>query len=259
MLASPWFVRNWLWFGNPMYPFAGNLFPTPGWSEFNQLFFTYHAGMKGSLTAVLQAPIHMKILDLISLPFRLTFFPGDRAHGHPEDFGAWPIGAIWLVGLLFLVFYRNWDWRGRWHLIFGGFLYLVWAYTYRDTRFLLPALVVFAPVLAGVIEQLASRWRSVQGIVFVLLGYSLLYSTALTLIPPTYAPWWVISGVESEREYLASTSDFTCTECQAFFFLEKNAAPEDIVLLHGIEQTFYCPNPYIGADWFNTDPLITVH
>ncbi|HXK93758.1 MAG TPA: hypothetical protein PKV38_08760, partial [bacterium] len=72
LVGSPWYIKNIILLGNPVYPFARSLFPTPDWTEFNALFFQYHAGMKGNLTAILQAPFLDWVYDFLTLPFRVT-------------------------------------------------------------------------------------------------------------------------------------------------------------------------------------------
>lgn len=255
LVGCPWYIKNLILLGNPVYPFARGLFPTPDWTGFNALFFQYHAGLKGNLTAILQAPLFDRVYDFLTLPFRVTFYPGDMA-SHPDNFGSWPIGAVWLLLGPFLPLREKWTPRAAWHLAFSVFLYLLWAYTYRDTRFLLPGLAVAAPLMGLVVEELAAASRWTKYGVLLVVFYNILFTSASILLPTKNAPWWVMSGKVSREDYLENISDFTRGPCQAFRYLRDNTAPEQKVLLHGIEHPFYCPNDIIGADWFNTDPLI---
>ena len=302
VIASPWFVKNIVWVGNPVYPFAQSVFPTPHWTEFNTAFFSYHAGLKGSLTAVKQSPLGIQLLDFVTMPLRITFFPGDfrlvKRYGSwplgdltagngwrlwcppAEDFGTWPIGALWLILVPFVFLRRVWNDRFLFHVVSVFFLYLVWAYTYRDTRFLLPALAIASPVIAMVaMERIRERSWSYAPLLGVIL-YGICSTACLLLIPRTYMPWDVISGkfndesyienyrirttsepasnalVSNEERYLAIISDFTSVDYQAFQYLRENVPLNERVLLHGIDQPFYCSHSFIGADWFNTDPLL---
>jgi len=254
IVASPWYIKNYLLFGDPLFPFAGSVFPTPGWSEFNSLFFAYHAGLKGNLTAVSQLPLWGQIYDFISLPFRLIFFPGGQ--GHQEDFGSWPLGSIWLVLGIMLIFKRSWQPREIWYTLFAFFLYIVWAYTYRDTRFLLPSLAAATPVLAATGLNFMDTIRPVRWLFLLKILYSAAFTTGLLLIPVSYGPWWVVSGKVSEREYLTYYNDFTRDESQAAFWLRDNTQPSQKVLLHGVDRPYYFKNEYIAADFFDTDPLL---
>jgi hypothetical protein len=254
-VASPWFIKNWIVLGNPIYPFAHTLFPTPNWTEFNAFFFSYHAGIKGSLNAVQQLPLGYQILDFFTLPFRVTLFPGDQPT-HPETFGEWSTGAMWLLVIPFLFFKEKQSARRWLHVGFAFLLYLTWAYSYRETRFLLPVLAIAAPVAALALLPLIQSWRWNAFLLIVFVFYGQCEMGYRLYIPGTYAPWWVVSGRISQEEYLTEWNDSIRVSSQAFQWLRENTSTQDTVLLHGIDRTFYCPNPYIGGDWFNTDPLI---
>lgn len=142
------------------------------------------------------------------------------------------------------------------HLIAGLFLYVVWAYTYRDSRFLLPCMAVMAPLFAVVVEEIVLDRPWTKWCFFAPIFYGLLFTSSVILLPTKNAPWWVVSGTISEDDYLEHVCDFTRNPNQAFRWLKENTRPDEKVLLHGIEHPFYCPNDFAGADWFNTDPLI---
>lgn len=257
LTASPWFIKNYVLLGNPVYPFASSIFPTPGWSEFNAEFFAYHAGLKGAMNVFSIAPLSWKIWDLLTLPFYATFFPGETFH-QPHNFGAWPLGAAWLAVVPLLLINRTWTPRYGYHMLFALFLYLLWAFTYRDTRFLLPCIAVLAPVSALVLWNVMKEAVWTRFLAGAIVCYNLCFMTGLLFIPESYAPWWVVSGLYSEEQYLMNDSRDTRWRNHAFKYLKENANRDDVVLLHGIDNGFYCPNPFIGADWFDTDPLIAM-
>jgi 4-amino-4-deoxy-L-arabinose transferase-like glycosyltransferase len=259
LVASPWFLKNLVLLGNPLYPFAGSLFPTPYWSDFNAMFFSFHAGLKGNLNAVQQMPLLSQVQDFLTLPWFITFFCGDQSFHYPHDFGGWPIGLAWLVLAPFALFQIHWSRRMLAHIVFSFCLFVIWAQTYRDTRFLLPSLAIAAPLFALSYEKMltaAKNWRPIAFAGFLLIAYGMCLLGYRFYIQTTYAPWWVISGRISEAQYLGDHCDFTRPSYRAFHYLRNNVDPGERVLLHGIDQAFYCPNEFIGSDWFNTDPLI---
>lgn len=256
IVASPWYIKNYVLLGNPVYPFAGGWFATPFWTEFNDLFFRFHAGLKGSLLSLQDATLWQKVGDFITLPFRVTFFPGERAHRHPEDFGSWPIGCLWLLIVPFVAIANRWNKRTVLYAIVSFFLFVVWAYTYRDTRFLLPCFAVAVPFMVHAFNYCFANSRLARTVLFAGVFYNICFMTGLIFLPFEYSPWAVVGGAYTKETYLTEISSFTRELNQAYRYLETHADPDDLVLLHGIEYTYYCPNPYIGADWFNTDPLL---
>lgn len=256
VVVSPWYIKNLYFLGNPVYPFAGGLFPTPYWSQFNDLFFRFHAGIKGHFNELMNAPWSYWFQDAVTLPFRVTFFPGDQKSLHSDDFGSWQLGPLWLTLTPFLLLYRSWTVRKILHLLAGVFLYFIWAYTYRDSRFLLPALAITAPLFSILLEDLIQLRGWVRWCFFAQVFYCLLFTSCVILLPTLNAPWWVVSGTVTRDDYLEEICDYTRNPNKAFRWLKENAKPDEKVLLHGIECPFYCPNPFVSADWFNTDPLI---
>ena len=117
-------------------------------------------------------------------------------------------------------------------------------------------MAVAAPLFAVLVEELISLRSWTKWCFFSGISYCLLFTSTVILLPELNAPWWVISGVISEEQYLENVSVYTRKPNQAFRWLRENTDPSEKVLLHGIEHPFYCPNKLVGADWFNTDPLI---
>lgn len=255
LIASPWYIKNIVLFNNPVFPFGGSAFPTHDWTAFNQEFFSYHAGMKGSLNAVRQSSRLERAIDFVTLPFRTTLYSSDVYR--IENFGDMPLGILWLAGALLAVFYRSWR-AGMFFL--GGMsiiLFVFWGNTYRDIRFLLPCLATAAPFLGAVWSDLMKHTRSLRWFIAAAIFYNLLTTHGLTLIPGSYMPWMLTGGLVDQEAYLLKISNETRHQNQAFRFLEENAQPQTRVLLHGIQEPFYCENDYVWADWFDTDVLIS--
>ncbi|MDP8243155.1 MAG: glycosyltransferase family 39 protein [Candidatus Hinthialibacter antarcticus] len=255
LIASPWYIKNIVLFSNPVFPFGGSVFPTHEWTAFNQEFFSYHAGMKGSLNAVRQSSVIEKVTDFITLPFRATLYSSDVYR--IENFGDMPTGVLWLAGALLAIFCRSW--RAGMPFL-GGMsvlLFVFWGATYRDLRFLLPCLVTAAPLLGVIWSDMLERTRSLRWFIVVAVFYNLMTTHGLTLIPGSYMPWMLTGGQVDQETYLLEISDETRHQNQAFHFLEQNAEPQTRVLLHGIQEPFYCKNDYVWADWFDTDVLIS--
>lgn len=144
LIALPWYVRNLVESGDPIYPMAGGVVGESAWT----------AGERSDHAEYLrQVGPGRGPLDLLLVPFRLTFQPGAFGASGTTGIG---YGYLFLVPLLLLV--RR---RGRMvRLLAGYFLVggLVWFYTSQQTRFLLPWLPA-AAVLGGLALERVLRGR----------------------------------------------------------------------------------------------------
>ena len=120
LIALPWYVRNALLTGNPIYPLANRLFGKP-WVAFST--FTYGYGND--------------LLHLLTSPFDLL------ARGQAFDQG-WSIGpALLALVPIGVAAHKS---RLTWILLGGlGLWWLVWYFSSPQTRLLLPVL----PMAAG--------------------------------------------------------------------------------------------------------------
>lgn len=147
-VAAPWYVKNWIVLGNPVFPMLSGVFSSPYLSperalQFERLLSNYHDG-RG-------------IVDYVLLPFKLLagYDPAPR------------VGRLGFGGKLSLFFALSLAgiaWRPRARRLAAGVfvLYgLFWAVSSQQVRFLLPAATLAS--LGGL--QLLSRrsgrvWRS---------------------------------------------------------------------------------------------------
>ena len=266
-VASPWYIKNYALTGNPVYPLAKGVFGSPGWSAFDNAFYFYHAGDKGSLSAVAEMTWGERLFDCLTLPFRVTCFPARF-----EGFGDWPIGVLPLALLPVILVTLGRARRERWlDLGYGVLLFLVWAYTYRDARFLLPCLAVLIPTLAEVVVGL---WKSKAfrvSLVAALLSQGV-WQTAMWFDMYRYSPWAIVGGqpVLDDRlthgrsigdypspvdGYLAAGSADTFNHYPSLLWIDANLPDSAVLYLHGLHTPFYVPRQAIWADWFDTEPL----
>jgi len=99
VICSPWYIRNYVWFHNPFFPFFGNLFPSGGgtYGEYAHHLAVDHREMLNMFALESKNLIYFAIL-----PFTLAF----------EKFGPYEMkgGAIGIIPLLTLplgLFIRN--------------------------------------------------------------------------------------------------------------------------------------------------------
>ncbi len=150
LVAAPWYLKNWLFTGNPVYPFAYDIFGGVGWDAFRAAWYA-HGG----------SGIGLDPLKLLGLPWLLTLGLNDANIGMGAPAVAATLSADGRLGRP----------AGRW----GGqpappatrplLLYalahfavwtmgVVWSQALWQSRLLLPGLVALIPVSAWVWRQL---------------------------------------------------------------------------------------------------------
>lgn len=190
LVGLPWYVKSFIYTGNPIYPLLYSVFDGINWSEYNARFYQYHAQTKGDLVYANQQGALYRIAELFLLPIKATFNPvsfdlpqiqkrfKQITHLYnrlflPTNFGDWQLGPILLSFLpLTLNFFLSLGKQakkivvaekemGNSHskeklIIILSFVlgyYLFWSMTYRDNRFLLPILPLLSLLLViGVIR-----------------------------------------------------------------------------------------------------------
>lgn len=293
LITAPWYLKNTFRLGNPLYPFGGSIFPTPHWSSYNAAFYRYHAGLKGELNEFQDMDALEKLWDLATLPYTLTMgrrieddvvyfttcrlrrlwpwdredgirggvYPfldsGDRALLRPVDFGRWEIGPLWLLLLPLILTVRRIPWEIRLLLLAGGLLFLFWALTYRDNRFLIPAFAVLAlPAGHALLActrtvRAGSAWFRVFFLAVLLWNLLWLLRSVFT----SYNPFPVVTGRQSVLGFLEEQRD-TAGFIRAMTEANRLRESGENILLVGEHRAYHCQPPYLAADWFNTPVLV---
>ncbi len=142
VVAAPWYVRNWVVLGNPVFPMLSGLFPSPCLSaerafQFERLLSNYHDG-RG-------------VFDYVLLPFKLLagYSPSPRVAR---------LGFGGRLSLFFVLSFAAITWRPRTRRLAAALFILYgvfWAVSSQQVRFLLPAATVAS--LGGL--QVLSRQR----------------------------------------------------------------------------------------------------
>ena len=253
LVASPWYVKNLIYNGNPVYPMGIGIFGEREWTSANAAFFSYHAGMKGDLNAALYLSLPGKLMDTSSLLVRPLWSPIDVG---TNRFGDWPVSALFVILLPSLAHGTGKRWPGRFLSTYGGVLFMVWAWTYRDARFILAPLSILAVPISTACTNLPNGRAVVRGLVLLLVVYYGLWNLGKLCDYQGFAPWLVVSGAVDEGYYLRSVNQTTRSFYHGFEAVDQLVPPGARILIHGQHYAFHCPRPFVGADWFDTPPLI---
>jgi hypothetical protein len=240
LIASPWYLKNWAWLGNPVYPF---FIGGPGWDPPRLALYSSFLGSFGTG----RSPIDFALLPL-------------NVYIQRARFGA-VMNQIDTPGLLFpMAFAYPFLKRGNsaisvslWYAL--GRMVL-WSLGSQQTRFLLPIYPALALAAAYVVIEGTSRGKGP-------LREHLLPALAvgLTLVPLFYQSVVLLQnrplagalGLESRREFLTrAIRGFT-----AITTATSNLQPGDKLLLLGSGAGYYClPDCLPDPDHFHWAAII---
>lgn len=142
LTACPWYIRNWIWMENPVYPF---LFGGKYWDAFRSAHFSFPG-----------TGIGFNLLELIQLPFTVTFGYQDYTYHDGR------IGPLWLI-LLPVCLWTLWRLRREDKekhkaiiipVLFGVVSLGAWVIGVINTsalwqaRYLFPSLLMLSPLAA---------------------------------------------------------------------------------------------------------------
>ena len=243
LVAAPWYVKNWLWVHNPVYPFYYSLFPHSfSWNKgFEQ---AYYGEQKlfgyGATPEAYKSPASLVTalwnLGLHGRAFFITFrsFIGDRIGS---------LGPLWIGLLPLLPWTRGLGLRFRLILLYSGLSILVWFFMTQQSRYLMPVFAPLAVVAAGVLATLEVRPLRLAAGAFT--GFAVLLCALLNL-PLAQMALPVVTGAVSEAEYLHANGDIASLAESARFV---NTLPADSrVALYQETRGFYFDRDYFWAN-----------
>jgi 4-amino-4-deoxy-L-arabinose transferase-like glycosyltransferase len=220
LVASPWYLKNTSWFGNPVYPLY---FGGPDWS----------ASRLSLYQAYLQDFGHGRsLLDSIFLPLNIYI--------HHAEFGA-VMNRIEIPNPLFLsVFLYPFLQKKRILSLLAAISlvrFVLWALGSQQTRFLLPIFPLLSILSVYVLQQIFSgrgRFAVIPAVLSVtLMAMTLYYQVIYTAV---VKPFRVIKGDETKESFLLRRDN----SYPAVAYAEKYSPIGDKVLMLGDGRGYYC-------------------
>lgn len=242
VVASPWYVKSYLWTGNPVYPFFYGLFDGKYWSAQRAHEYAEAQGAFG---------LGRGAFDFLALPWNLTmhsrWFFDLPQQLRPVNVLVWVFGPLFLAFLPALVFAGPVGPPGRLMLWFGLTYVAVWFGLTQNGRYLVPVLPALATCVGLAADRMLARGLLAAAsatAALILTLSSALFATCL-LISPAIG---VALGRESPQHYLDRTSSIY----PAFRDINM-ATPKDAkVLVLGEEpRCFYLDRDYLLGDHAN--------
>lgn len=222
-VASPWYLKNLVMAGNPVFPF---LFGGQAWDEARLQLLMEYLGSFGTGHSA---------LDYLMLPWNLftqssSFGTFMRALEVPN--------VLFVLALLYPIGRRT---RGADSIaVFAAGGFLLWSAGSQQIRFLLPLFAPLGVCAAGVILKAAEwahsrRWVRPAGILLLALPVSVALFWSGFLL--WYArPLPVVFGAEAKSQFLERrVSDFAVIQ-----YLMQQLSPDAKVLMMWDGQGYYC-------------------
>ena len=228
LVCSPWYIKSFVYTGNPVYPFFYSVFGGKNWtSSMAQVYSSLQA----------KFGVGHDFASFVFLPYDLAFY-SERFYDTPGLF----IGPIFLIALPLLCFakYKSKKIIG----LLGFFLaqMVIWFKLTQQSRYLIPDLAIIAALVASIL-YLDSRFRIARlacVFAFVLTSIFGIY----TLIPAIENAAPLVFGRESQDQYLSRSLDIYACEKYINTSLPKDAK----IALYGDIRGFYLDKQYVWAD-----------
>lgn len=197
-LAAPWYARNWIRTGSPLFPFYLEIWPAqaPGWDlERSRLYETLF-----SLYGDVRSP-----LDYLWSPLRLAVAAQPDQPAYYD--GVLGIAFVFVLPpLVWALWRRRLDIELRLALVISAGLFVFWLFSSQQLRYLLPAtpgLAVAIAVAGHGLDGTVSRPLRVLVLAAAALGLPVLVAWFFALDPAR-----VVLGGEPRETFLARRLDY---------------------------------------------------
>lgn len=252
VLGGFWYARNFAWTGNPVFPFAFSVFGGRGWTGAMAAAYDEDQRSFG---------FGKTLSDLILLPWRLAmtplnagspFWPLDSASVAKPLSGlfdvpglalsVFPGPVLFALGVPALLARRKGAVVGFLAWMFA-FLWIFWALTSQQVRYLFPALGLLCVVCGWFLATRLPRFPLASRVAGVGLAAWLVFAPTFTTRQArgTFA---VLSGAQTPDDYLRRTF----AGYSAMQWIGDNTKDSSRVAVYGDTRDFYLPRSYFYAD-----------
>jgi len=252
----PWYVKSYLWTGNPVYPFAYNIFGGKMWSAdraagYRRSQLEFGMGELPSEQALQRmSPLRRRFcgprspLNLLLAPVNLTLHPTEFTVPL-TPFGVCAmssIGPLYLALLPLLLVVKRRRAVG-WLLLIFAPLWAWWLMSMQLTRYLLPSLALICPAVGWAVAE-AERKGGLLGAV-TRAATGVWAAVALALIMLYVLPQTPVAlGLQSEYGYLMQTLPVY----QPCVYINRHTPEDAKIALYGEPRGYYLDRDYLWAE-----------
>jgi hypothetical protein len=229
--ASPWYVRNWVAVGSPIYP------PPPGLLHFFHIKYMSPEAIDALAVIVRKEGLGMGhgFSSLLLLPFNFTF--------HPANFlnGAGGVGVCLLALAPFGMLLR-WKDPFTGALVFFSFMEVLgWFVTEQEARFLIHVYVLLAIFAIWGWREIAARSpRTGRVLAGAAVACSILYGLIL-IVPARVGDIHAATSANFEAERKSREIPYV----ESFAYLNTEDRVKKVLILEPRVPTFYLKKDYL--------------
>ena len=250
IICLPFWLRNILSVGNPFYPALAGIFGGPlSAAQAQAIWQDAHGVTLGSGLW----------RELFRLPHDFKYSPiGDT--GNTSAIRFFPLFGFALpAGLLLFLLRKNLKKLAPVILYSDGF-YIIWAFSFRLSRFALGLWIILAILSAGGFSALAGKGKSLRSLAGALVSVALIVGLVLELLSGARLNGWnMLTRRWTAEEYLSHIASIHPVEMGAYpvyQWLNRNSDPNDEVALLGPTSLFYLERNALANSWIDENPLV---
>ncbi len=228
LVGAPWYIKTYLYTGNPVYPYFYETFGGRNWTAENARIYR---------EAQLAFGLGREPYKLLMAPFNITFF-WSRFFDPLPFVGS--VGFVFLAGLIPLLFARRLPAPASWWVLFTLVSLVFWFVLMQQVRYVMAVFPLVALLCGGLAVMSAHRFtaRAMQAaivlqVLWCAVGLSPLWSRSLTV-------WHEGSSAYLERALPGVW--------QASQWINLNTPPEAGVILFDETRGFYLQRRYLWGN-----------
>ncbi len=228
LVGAPWYIKTYLYTGNPVYPYFYEIFGGRNWTAENARIYR---------EAQLAFGLGREPYKLLMAPFNLTFY-WSRFFDPLPFVGS--VGFVFLAGLIPLLFARRLPGASRWWMVFSLVSIVFWFVLMQQVRYVMAIFPLVALLCGWLAVNEERRWTAwamraviTLQVVWCAVGISPLWVRSLTV--------WT----ESPSAYLqrALAGVWGASE-----WINRHTPPEAGIVLYDETRGFYLRRRYLWGN-----------
>lgn len=236
IFVVPWFIKNYLFTGNPIYPAAYNLFGGLNWDkELADQFAKWQLNTKGG----------KEILSYLLLPWQMT------VHGNYGLVFDGILSPLYLIFIPFLIFLKEKNKVIIYLLCYSLSFFILWALSIQILRYLLPILPMWSIIVSFIIDGL-SRQGKIHRIVIWTPTLLILLSIQLPHLFQYSTEVLTAAGLETKDSYLSRTFQ----PYKVFKYINEKLDKKAKLLFLWENRGFYCEREYLADSFFQASHIL---